>query len=76
MKAAKAVIDYLSVGEVAAILGVSSNTVIRQFEKLPGVVDLGRQETLHKRRKRCLRIPRTVLEEFVQRHQANRPHNK
>jgi hypothetical protein len=57
--------EYLSPDQVAAILSVSTNTVIRLFEGVEGVVDLGSPETMHKRRKRCLRIPRPALDRFL-----------
>ena len=51
-----------SVAEVCVLLGCSRWTVIRLFEKEPGVLILLRPETLHKRRRRMIRIPRAVLE--------------
>lgn len=54
-------IEYLTVAQVAAILHVSTDTVIRKFGNQPGVVDLGSPEMQHKRRYRVLRIPRHVL---------------
>jgi hypothetical protein len=57
--------EYLSPDQIVAVLNVCTNTVTRLFEGLEGVIDLGSPETLHKRRKRCLRIPRPVLERFI-----------
>jgi hypothetical protein len=57
--------DLLTVAEVAKILKVSEDTVLRRFEKVKGVVDLGSPETPRKRRYRVLRIPKTVVEKFV-----------
>jgi Helix-turn-helix domain len=57
--------EYLTPAEVAEILKVSLNTVIRRFENVPGVIDLGSTENMHKRRYRTLRIPRSVLNRFV-----------
>jgi hypothetical protein len=54
-------IEYLTVAQVAAILNVSTDTVIRKFGNQPGVIDLGSPEATHKRRYRMLRIPRHVL---------------
>jgi hypothetical protein len=51
--------------EVAAILRVSPDTIIRKFENRPGVVDLGSGEGRFKRRYRVLRIPRETLEKFI-----------
>jgi DNA-directed RNA polymerase specialized sigma subunit len=42
--------EFLSVDEVAEILNVSRDTVIRQFENLDGVIDMGHEETRQKRR--------------------------
>jgi hypothetical protein len=59
--------------EVAALLKVSEDTVVRRFGDLPGVIDLGSPElvgrrTGRKRRYRVLRIPRAVLDRFLQDH--------
>ena len=59
--------EFLTPGEVAKILKVSPTAVIRQFADLPGVVDLGTKERMHKRRKRLLRIPRSVLNMYIAR---------
>jgi hypothetical protein len=56
---------YLTPDEVAAILSVSVTTVIRQFAKLEGVLDLGSPASCHKRRKRILRIPRSTLDRYI-----------
>lgn len=55
----------LTVKEVANILRVSDDTVIRLFSKIEGVIDLGSPETRRKRRYRVLRIPKTVVEKFL-----------
>jgi hypothetical protein len=57
--------EYLTPAEVAEILKVSLNTVIRRFENIAGVIDLGAEEKMHKRRYRMLRIPRSVLNRFI-----------
>ena len=49
-----------SVAEVCVLLGCSRWTVIRLFENESGVLILLRPETLHKRSRRMIRIPRTV----------------
>jgi hypothetical protein len=57
--------EYLTAQEVAAILKISTDTVIRRFESLPGVLDLGSSESRFKRRYRVIRIPRQTLERFI-----------
>jgi hypothetical protein len=57
--------EYLTPAEVAAILKVSTDTVIRKFENRPGVLNLGTDESRFKRKYRTLRIPRQVLEQFI-----------
>jgi hypothetical protein len=57
--------EYLTSAEVAAVLKVSRDSVIRWFEKRAGVIDLGSGEGRFKRRYRVLRIPREVLESFI-----------
>jgi hypothetical protein len=49
-----------SVAEMCVLLGCSRWTVIRIFENEPGVLILLRPETMHKRRRRMIRIPRSV----------------
>ena len=57
--------QFYSVQEAATILGVSRDTVLRQFGSYPGVIDLGTSETLHKRKHRNLRIPIPVFDSFL-----------
>jgi hypothetical protein len=57
--------EYLTSAEVAAVLKVSRDSVIRWFEKRVGVIDLGSGEGRFKRRYRVLRIPREILEGFI-----------
>jgi hypothetical protein len=57
--------EYLTAAEVAAILRVSRDTVIRRFEKRTGVIDLGNPKSRFKRRYKVLRIPRETLEQFL-----------
>jgi hypothetical protein len=57
--------ELLSVREVAAILKLSPESVTRRFENYPGVIDLGSPETRFARCYKVLRIPRPVLEKFL-----------
>ena len=57
--------EFLTPYEVAAILKVSTDTVIRRFQRYPGVIDLGSNESRFKRRYRVLRIPRETLNRFI-----------
>lgn len=57
--------ELLNVAQVAAILQVSPDTAVRLFSGLPGVMNLGTNGSLKKRRYRVLRIPRHVVEKFV-----------
>jgi hypothetical protein len=54
-----------TVKEVAMMMGLSRQTVVRLFEKERGVLILERPETMHKRRYRSLRIPRAVYERVL-----------
>ena len=49
-----------NVTEVAALTGFSRGTVIRMFERERGILMLNRPESMHKRRYRSIRIPRTL----------------
>ena len=55
----------LTVSDVAAILAVSDDTVLKQFGALDGVIDIGTPAGKHRRRKRVLRIPQRTLERFI-----------
>jgi hypothetical protein len=57
--------EYLTSNEVAAILRVSTDSVIRWFAKRPGVLDLGSAESRFTRRYRVLRIPVETLNRFI-----------
>jgi Helix-turn-helix domain len=57
--------EYLTSQEVAEILRVSTDTIIRKFQDRRGVIDLGSGEGRFKRRYRVLRIPNEVLERFI-----------
>jgi hypothetical protein len=57
--------ELLTVAQVASILQVSEDTVLRRFAKEKGVIDLGSPETPRRRRYRLLRIPKTVVEKFL-----------
>lgn len=58
---------YVTVNEVAEMTGLSRNTVMRIFEKEPGVLILERPETMNKRGYRLLRIPRPILDRVISR---------
>jgi hypothetical protein len=57
--------EYLTAAEVAAILKVSRDSIIRWFEKRPGVLSIGNDETRFRRKYKVLRIPRETLERFI-----------
>lgn len=57
--------EYLTPQEIAELLKVSTDTVVRKFERRNGVLDLGSSESRFTRRYRVLRIPRTVFEAYV-----------
>jgi hypothetical protein len=57
--------ELMTVKDVATVLKVSEDTVVRRFAKVKGVIDLGVGETRRKRRYRILRIPVTVVEKHL-----------
>jgi hypothetical protein len=61
---------YLTIVEVGKQLKISPDSVARRFAHLPGVVDLGSPEAMHKRRKRILRIPQMTLDQYLEAHPA------
>lgn len=54
-----------TVAEVAALMGLSRQTVTRLFERERGVIILERPERMHKRPYRSIRIPRAVYERVI-----------
>jgi len=56
--------------EIAERLKLSTDKVIRLFQKEPGVIVIGNEGAKYKRRYRTLRIPESVLER-VQRRLSN-----
>ncbi len=56
-----------TVAEVAALTGFSTDTIIRMFEREPGVLIVARPSTNRKRRYRSIRIPRGVYERVIRR---------
>lgn len=57
--------ELLTVKDVAEVLKVGEDTVVRRFAKVKGVIDLGVAETRHKRRYRILRIPKSLVEKYL-----------
>lgn len=57
--------ELMTVKDVAEVLKVGEDTVVRRFAKVKGVIDLGVGETRHKRRYRILRIPKAVVEKHL-----------
>ena len=56
-----------TVAEVAALMGLSRQTVTRLFERERGVIILARPESMHKRPYRSIRIPCAVYERVISR---------
>lgn len=54
-----------TIQEVAALTGLSRQTVTRLFEGERGVLILERPEQMHKGRYRTIRIPRAVYERVI-----------
>jgi hypothetical protein len=57
--------NLLTVAQVAAVLQCGDDAVIRRFAKVPGVIDLGKQETRSRRRYRVLRVPKSAVEKYL-----------
>lgn len=55
----------LTIAEVAALTGLSTQTVTRMFENEKGVFILERHESMHERRYRSIRAPCAVYERVV-----------
>ena len=57
--------ELFTVRDVASVLKCSEDAVVKRFARLPGVIDLGKPETRSRRRYRVLRIPKTVVEQYL-----------
>jgi hypothetical protein len=57
--------EYFTAAEIAKILKVSTETVIRIFQHRKGVLNLGTSESRFTRRYRVLRIPRATFELYL-----------
>jgi hypothetical protein len=66
--------EYLTPAQVARILGVHTKTIIRRFQNIAGVLDLGTKRHPTKRGKRekysILRIPHDALKRFMAEHRV------
>jgi hypothetical protein len=62
--------EYLTPAEVASILKLSTDSIIRLFERYPGVIAIGKGESMLKRKYRTVRIPRSALERFIVQHRV------
>jgi hypothetical protein len=58
--------ELLTVREVASLLKLSHDSITRRFENYPGVMGLGSPETRFKRAYKVLRIPRPLLQKYLQ----------
>jgi len=52
---------HFTIAEIASPWNLSPNTVRRYFDKLPGVIHIGRTDNTRKRRYVTLRIPASLL---------------
>jgi hypothetical protein len=69
---APAIGPYLSVKQVALLLGKSENTIRRRFADYPGVIDHGQPERRYKRRYRELGIPESAIQLYLHDHKVGR----
>jgi hypothetical protein len=60
-----AVPEYMTVREVARILRISEDSVLRKFVRVSGVIDLSDPPRHGRRPHRVLRIPRGVLARYL-----------
>ena len=54
-----------TINELATMLGLSRQTVIRLFENESGIILIERPETMHKKRHRTIRVPRAVYQRVL-----------
>lgn len=58
--------------EIARTLKVKPQTVVRIFRNEPGVIEFGSDETLYKRKRKFIRIPKSVLERYLAEHRTTK----
>jgi hypothetical protein len=61
----QSICTYYTPSEVAEILKLSRDSIIRLFHNRPDVLSLGRCESRFKRKYKTLRIPRRALDKFI-----------
>jgi hypothetical protein len=57
--------EWLTTSEVAAILKVSTDTVLRHAQELGGVCIFGQDGSLRRRRYRTMRFQKSAVEQFL-----------
>jgi hypothetical protein len=58
--------------ELAEILGYSVDTIYRIFRHEPGVLEVGSDERMHRRKKKSIRIPYSVYLRWHERHRTTK----
>jgi hypothetical protein len=64
--------EHYTPQEVGKILKMDPQTVVRLFRGQPGVIEFGSSETLHKRKRKFMRIPKSVLQRFHEKQRTAR----
>jgi hypothetical protein len=59
---------HYSVSEVAELWDLSEDSIRRLFSRKSGVLVIGSDERLHKRKRKTLRIPESVLKRVYMKH--------
>ncbi len=59
--------QYFTAKQLSENWAVSAMTIYRLFENEPGVLILGPDETMNKRKKKSMRIPKSVAERVHER---------
>ena len=58
--------EHFTPQEVGKTLKMDPQTVVRLFRGQPGVIEFGSNETMHKRKRKFLRISKSALERFLE----------
>ena len=57
--------EWFTPQEMGKLLKMDPQTVVRQFKGLPGVIEFGSSESLHRRKRKFLRISKSALERYL-----------
>jgi hypothetical protein len=62
---------YYTPQELAKVLHVTPQTIVRHFRGRPGVIEFGSDETLYKRKRKFMRISERAKQHWIEEHKSD-----